>query len=101
MTMATTKEGSVKKKINEVLKELGIYYFMPSGNGYGRSAIPDFVCCLPNGKFLAIEAKADDKLPTAIQQRELDKINNTKGIGIYVNGDNVHKLKSCLEGFYK
>ena len=50
-------------------------------------------------KYSAIEAKADDKLPTAIQARELEKINNVGGIGIYVNGDNVHKLKECLEGF--
>jgi len=95
--MATTKEGTVKKEINKILTEMGVYYFMPSGNGYGRSAIPDFVCCLPNGRFLAIEAKADDKLPTAIQARELEKINNVGGIGIYVNGDNMHKLKECLE----
>ena len=97
--MATTKEGTVKKEINKVLTELGVYYFMPSGNGYGRSAIPDFVCCLPNGKFLGIEAKADDKQPTAIQQRELDKIAMTGGLGICVNAENVVGLKALITGF--
>lgn len=97
--MATTKEGAVKKEINKVLTELGVYYFMPSGNGYGRSAIPDFVCCLPNGKFLGIEAKADDKQPTAIQQRELDKIAMTGGLGICVNAENVVGLKALITGF--
>ena len=99
MVMATTKEGAVKKEINKVLTELGVYYFMPSGNGYGRSAIPDFVCCLPNGKFLGIEAKADDKQPTAIQQRELDKIAMTGGLGICVNAENVVGLKTLITGF--
>lgn len=99
MGMATTKEGAVKKEINKILKEMGVYYFMPSGNGYGRSAIPDFVCCLPNGRFLGIEAKADDKQPTAIQQRELDKIAMTGGLGICINAENVIGLKALITGF--
>ena len=95
--MATTNEGAVKKEINKVLTGLGVYYFMPSGNGYGRSAIPDFVCCLPNGRFLGIEAKADDLQPTDIQQRELDKIAMTGGLGIYVNAENVIGLRAYIE----
>lgn len=97
--MATTKESAIKKEINKILKEMGVYYFMPSGNGYGRSAIPDFVCCLPNGRFLGIEAKADDKQPTAIQQRELDKIAMAGGLGICVNGSNIIGLKALITGF--
>jgi len=97
--MATTKEGAVKKEINKVLTELGVYYFMPSGNGYGRSAIPDFVCCLPNGRFLGIEAKADDLQPTAIQARELDKIMDAGGLGICVNGETIGLLKLYIQSW--
>jgi Holliday junction resolvase len=92
-----TKEGAVKKYVKVILDSLGIYYFMPSGNGYGRSAIPDFVGCY-KGHFIAIECKAGELQPTAIQQRELDRIKLKGGTGICVNADNVGELKQLLLG---
>ena len=32
--MSITKEGEVKKQIKAILDKAGVYYFMPSGNGY-------------------------------------------------------------------
>ena len=55
--MATTPEGKVKTAIKSVLKDEGVYYFMPRGTLLGRRGVSDFICCV-NGKFLAIEAKA-------------------------------------------
>lgn len=95
--MAMTKESKVKETIKKILADEGIYYFMPSGNGYGRSAIPDFVCCV-NGKFLAIEAKADALKPTLLQARELSRIFDAGGTGIYVNATNVDQLPHLLKG---
>ena len=98
-TMAITKEGEVKKQIKATLDKADVYYFMPSGNGYGRSGIPDFVCCV-RGKFLAIEAKARDLQPTAIQARELSRIIAHEGTGIYINAENIHELPLLLEAIF-
>jgi len=94
--MSTTKEGSVKKDIKAILDTLGVYYFMPSGNGYGRSAIPDFVGCY-KGHFIAIEAKADNLQATAIQQRELNRISSHEGVGVCINAENIGELRGILE----
>lgn len=38
--MATTPEGKVKTAIKSVLKDEGIYYFMPRGTLLGRRGYP-------------------------------------------------------------
>ena len=97
--MARTPEALVKAKIVKTLQEMGIWYFMPPANGYGRAGIPDFVGCL-NGLLIAIEAKAGKNKPTALQVRELEAIRTANGHAIVVNEENwdmvrplVRKLK--------
>lgn len=59
--MAVTPEGKVKNDIKKVLNNHGIWYFMPSANGFGKVGVPDFICCAA-GEFFAIEAKAPGKI---------------------------------------
>lgn len=79
-----TPEGKVKVKIKRLLFRYNAYFFMPATGGYGRSGVPDFVGCV-NGKFFAIETKAADNKPTALQQEELDSIRQHKGVAFVVN----------------
>ena len=88
-----TPEGKVKDKAKHILDKIGAYYFMPSTGGYGRSGIPDIVGCL-NGVFFAIECKANGGRPTALQLREIDRINVAGGFAIVVDEDNVALLES-------
>ena len=52
--MAATPEKKVKDKVVAILKRFGVYYFFPATHGYGRSGVPDIICCF-KGFFLAIE----------------------------------------------
>ena len=88
-----TPEGKVKEKAKRVLDRIGAYYFMPATGGYGRSGVPDIVGCL-NGVFFAIECKANGGRPTALQLREIDRINVAGGFAIVVDEDNVSLLES-------
>lgn len=64
---ATTPEKRVKKKLTDMLKNEGIWYFFPAANGMGKAGIPD-VICIVEGQFVGIECKADaTKKPTALQ----------------------------------
>jgi hypothetical protein len=94
--MAATPESKVKDKIKKILAENNVYYVMPIGTGYGRSGVPDFICCV-DGKFLAIEAKAtaNDK-PTALQLRELDRIEAVGGGAVVLHEGNVDGLVNVL-----
>lgn len=95
-----TKEGEVKARVKKILDDADVWYFSPAANGYGRSAIPDIVCCV-RGYFLAIECKADKKQPTALQERELDKIIANGGTGICINAENIDQLPEIIANINK
>lgn len=94
--MASTPEGKVKAGIKAWLKARGIWYFMPPANGFGRSGVPDFVCCV-HGRFLAIEAKAPGKRnnTTVNQDDRIAEIRAAHGVAIVV--DDPAQLNELLE----
>jgi hypothetical protein len=91
-----TKEYKVKKKVTELLKQYEIYYFFPATHGYGRSGVPDIVCCI-RGYFLAIECKAGTNKPTALQYREIERIQQAKGIAFVINENNIEELHTTIK----
>lgn len=93
--MAKTPEGLVKDDIKKILEEYGVWYFMPAANGYGRSGIPDFICCFL-GRLIAIEAKAGDNEPTALQKREIKRIKEAGGCALKISEVNLSDLRQLL-----
>jgi Holliday junction resolvase len=96
--MADTPEKKVKKKVVEILKQYGAYYFYPVTGGFGASGVPDIVACC-NGRFLGIEVKADAKKrgPTALQQKNLNAINATGGVGVVIDANNLDELEEVMK----
>lgn len=94
--MAATPESKVKAKIKAILKEHGVYYAMPIGTGYGNSGVPDFLCCV-DGKFLAIEAKANNGKPTELQMKHMREITNAGGISILISDGSLAALPGYLK----
>lgn len=90
-----TPEAKVKKKVVDVLKKNGAYYFFPATGGYGRSGVPDVVCCY-RGVFVAIECKAGSNKPTPLQQAEMGKIKQAQGFVLVVNEDNIDDVTTLL-----
>lgn len=87
----STPEGKVKAAVKKLLDRHNIYYFMPATGGYGRSGVPDFICCV-KGNFVAVETKAGKAKPTALQLREMEKIKDSGGLAFVINEDNVDDL---------
>lgn len=70
--MASTPEAKMKKKVDAVLKEFGIWFFAPQSGIYGRSGIPDRIACV-KGLMVGIEVKASPKQkPTALQDKTME-----------------------------
>lgn len=90
-----TPEAKVKKKVVDVLKKNGAYYFFPATGGYGRSGVPDIVSCY-RGVFVAIECKAGSNKPTALQEAEMRKIREANGFTLVVNEDNINDVAILL-----
>lgn len=90
-----TPEAKVKKKVVDVIKKYGAYYFFPATGGYGRSGVPDVVCCY-RGHFIAIECKAGTNKPTPLQEAEMAKILQAQGFVRVVNEDNIDDVEAML-----
>lgn len=93
-----TPEAKVKAKLYKILKEWGVYYFSPQTGGYGKSGVPDIICCY-KGRFLAIECKAGKNKPTPLQEAEIEKIRSAQGVAMVINEDNIDLLEQILKEF--
>ena len=93
--MASTPEKRVKEAVVKVLKAEGVYYFFPATHGFGRSGVPDIICCV-NGHFLAIECKANGGRPTAIQIKVIERIRITGGTAVIVDDTNVDMVRPLI-----
>jgi Holliday junction resolvase len=93
--MAQTPEAKVKASIKKILDTHGVYSFSPYQAGMGRAGIPDIIACF-KGQFLAIEAKAGKGKTTALQDRELSRINEAGGTALVINETNLHLLEEIL-----
>lgn len=93
--MAVTPEKKVKDKIVAILKDEGVYYFFPATHGFGRSGVPDIICCV-GGKFLGIEVKAGKNKPTLLQVRELERIRIAGGVAIVANDENWDMVRELI-----
>lgn len=90
-----TPEAKVKKKVVDVIKKNSAYYFFPATGGYGRSGVPDIVCCY-RGVFVAIECKAGNNRPTGLQELEMAKIRSAQGFVLVVNEDNIADVQAVF-----
>jgi len=93
----TWNETDLKKKIKEDFDKKGAWSYAPVQTGYGVSGIPDRIICLPVvikqedvgktfGMFVGMEAKVGKKLPTKLQQIQLDGIVAAHGVALVING---------------
>lgn len=93
-----TPEAKVKAKVVKILKAHGVYYFYPVTGGFGRSGIPDVICCV-SGYFLAIECKAGNNKPTPLQEAEMQKIRNAGGVTLVVNETNIDDVELLIRTY--
>jgi len=93
--MAATPESKVKAQLRKKLDALGIYHFMPPANGFGRAGIPDVIGCY-NGQFVAFECKAGKGKTTALQEREIGRIQAAKGWAFVISELNVEHVEELL-----
>ena len=93
--MAATPEKKVKDKVVKILKAHGVYYFFPATHGFGRSGVPDIVCCV-RGLFLAIECKAGKNKTTPLQDRELEAIAAAGGRSLVINEENIDLVERLV-----
>lgn len=94
--MAATPEKKVKDKVRQCLNARMVFHFMPATYGFGASGIADIVGCYL-GKFFAIECKAGDNRPTALQVKNLERVSKAGGYALVVNERNIADVDWMLD----
>lgn len=96
--MASTPEGRVKDAVKKVLKQHGIWFYMPVAGPFARHGIPDFCCMAPGNKPFFVETKAPGKLKdtTANQDKIHSEIRSVGGTVLVI--DSVSPLKEFIDG---
>lgn len=90
-----TPEGKVKEAVKKALKKHNVWYFLPVSRGLGTHGIPDFICCY-EGRFVAIECKAAGGKPTTLQEVQLEKIADAKGMTFVIDPSNIDTVDIWL-----
>ena len=93
--MAATPEKRVKETVKKTLDSMGIWHFSPYQAGMGRAGIPDIIACY-RGLFVAIECKAGNNKPTALQAREIERIQQAGGHAAVINENNLDLLEFLI-----
>lgn len=75
------QEKNFEKKIRNYIESIGGWSVKFFANGMTQRGIPDLLCCI-NGKFVAIEVKADNGRPSPLQRWTLNKIVESGGYSI-------------------
>lgn len=91
-----TPEGKVKRRVTEILRKHGAYYFFPLTGGFGKSGVPDIVACV-NGRFIGIECKAGKGKPTPLQSANLEQIAASGGLPLVINEEKLAKFEEYME----
>ena len=81
-------ESFEKDKIRKHLDAINAWCFAPFMAGFGKSGVPDLVCCYRT-MFLGIEVKRPGKNPTPIQERRMAEIKARGGIAIWGDAESV------------
>ncbi len=89
-------EGHVKAEVKKLLTAIGAWYTMPFQAGYTQAGVPDILVCW-RGRFVGIETKFGYNKPTALQERQLQAIQDAGGVSLVVSEKNIEQLYTLLE----
>lgn len=76
-------EKLFENKIKAELKRRGIWYVKYFANRNTLAGVPDLLCCV-NGRFVALEIKAEKGRVSKLQQYQIEQIQNANGIAFAV-----------------
>lgn len=89
-------EKQFENQIKKYLTEQGVWHVKYFANGFTKSGIPDLLTCC-NGHFLAIEVKAENGKPSALQLHHIEKIKESGGHAVVVKPSQFEELKELIK----
>lgn len=90
------EEKQFENKVKRYLKSKGIYYFKYFGNAYSTAGILDLTLCV-NGRFVAVELKAEKGKTSILQNYNIEEIKRNGGIAIVLRPSGFDNFKKLIE----
>ena len=87
------KEQDIQRSIIKYLEGRG--YYVVKIVSASKRGVPDILACGPDGRFVAIEVKLPGKVPSKLQQFNLDRIREAGGIAFAATS--VDDVKKALD----
>ncbi|PZO72284.1 MAG: hypothetical protein DI640_12990 [Sphingomonas taxi] len=97
-----TPESKVKRKISARLKELGVWYHMPTQRGLTQAGTPDYLCVYLGIPF-SIEAKAGTNKPRKSQVLAMKTMRENGISTLVINETNIaaiNDMTNAIRSFY-
>ena len=88
-------EKNFENRIKKFLKDQGCWHVKFFANAFTKSGIPDILACV-NGRFVAIEVKAEDGRPSPLQLYNVEEIKRCGGVAVIVKPSQFDELKELL-----
>lgn len=88
-------EKLFENKVRKLLESNGAYVVKHFGCAFTKSGVPDLLVCL-NGKFLAIEVKAEKGKASDLQLHNIAQIQASGGIAMVLYPKDFDKFKSFV-----
>lgn len=89
------QEKRFETKIKKFLDDKGCWYVKFFANNYTKRGIPDLLACV-NGRFVAIEVKAENGTPSELQEYNIRKIKEAGGIAIILYPKDFEDFKNLI-----
>lgn len=90
------QEKQYETKIKRLLTENGAWFVKYFGCGFTQAGVPDILACL-NGRFIAIEVKAEKGKPSALQIHHIKKIRESGGIALIAYPQDYPELAKLIQ----
>ena len=90
------EEKTFENRIKRYLKSKGIWHVKYFANSFTPVGIPD-VLAVVNGRFVAIEVKAENGKTSPLQEHNIKEIQRCGGIAIVLRPSGFEEFKKLIE----
>ena len=94
------EEKNFEGRVKRWLRQNGCYVVKYYGCGTTRAGVPDLLICV-NGKFLAVELKAEKGTTTPLQETQLKLIEKAGGTGLVLKPSGFMEFKRYIRELMK
>ena len=94
------REKTFENQVKNYLKSKGIWHVKYFANSFTPVGIPDILAVV-NGRFVAIELKAEKGRTTLIQEHNIREIKKSGGIAVVLRPSGFEEFKTMIEVLLK